>query len=127
VPAMICATDAEGHCVFVNDAQCDFFRIEPKGASGRPTAELFGEDYAHRHRELDAQIFATGQVNPGIEEIIADREGKYRVFLTTQAPLRKAGEVINVVSVSLDITARKQAEHALARAKDEAEAANRSK
>ena len=127
VPAMICATDAEGHCVFVNDAQCDFFRIEPKGAAGRPTAELFGEDYAHRHRELDAQIFATGQVNPGIEEIIADREGKSRVFLTTKAPLRKAGEVINVVSVSLDITARKQAEHALARAKDEAEAANRSK
>ena len=65
--------------------------------------------------------------SPGIEEIIADREGKSRVFLTTKAPLRKAGEVINVVSVSLDITARKQAEHALARAKDEAEAANRSK
>src|SRR4029077_7595137 len=127
VPAMICATDAEGHCVFVNDAQCDFFRIDPQGAAGRPTAELFGEDYAHRHRELDAQVFATGQVQPAIEEIIADRDGKSRVFLTTKAPLRKTGEVINVVSVSLDITERKQAEHALARAKDEAEAANRGK
>src|SRR5215470_9595219 len=30
VPAMICATDAEGRCVFVNFYQCDFFRIDPK-------------------------------------------------------------------------------------------------
>ena len=100
----------------------------PRTPHGRPIAELFGEDYAHRHRELDAQVFATGRLQSGFEEIIADREGQPRVFLTTKAPLRKrSGEVINVVSVSLDITARKQAEHALARAKDEAEAANRSK
>lgn len=127
VPAMICATDAEGRCIFVNEQQCDFFRIDPQTAVGRPIADLFGEDYAHRHRELDARVFATGRVQQDIEEVIADREGKSRVFLTTKAPLRKAGEVMNVVSVSLDITQRKQAEHALARAKEDAEAASRSK
>jgi PAS domain S-box-containing protein len=126
VPAMICATDAEGRCSFVNDYQCDFFRIEPQGAAGKSIADLFGEDYARRHRELDARVFATGRVQQDIEEIIADRDGKPRVFLTTKAPLRKAGEVVNVVSVCLDITQRKQAEHALARAKEDAEAANRS-
>ncbi|HZT18281.1 MAG TPA: ATP-binding protein [Dongiaceae bacterium] len=128
VPAMICATDAEGRCVFVNFYQCDFFRIDPKEAAGKPIAELFGEDYAERHRELDARVFATGRVQQGFEEIIADCNGQPRVFLTTKAPLnRQTGEVINVVSVSLDITERKQAEYALARAKDEAESANRSK
>ena len=127
VPAMICATDAEGHCIFVNDYQCDFFRIDPQGAAGRPIADLFGEDYAHRHRELDARVFATGRMQHDIEEIIADREGKPRVFLTTKAPLRKGGEVVNVVSVSLDISQRKQAVNALARAKEDAESASRSK
>jgi len=128
VPAMICATDAEGRCVFVNFYQCDFFRIDPKDAAGRPIADLFGDDYAHRHRELDAQVLATGRLQQGFEEIIADRDGQPRVFLTTKAPLHKqTGEVINVVSVSLDITQRKQTDYALARAKDEAESANRTK
>src|SRR5579885_366078 len=77
---------------------------------------------------VPARIFATGRVQQGFEEIIADCNGQPRVFLTTKAPLnRQTGEVINVVSVSLDITERKQAEYALARAKDEAESANRSK
>jgi two-component system, cell cycle sensor histidine kinase PleC len=128
VPAMICATDSEGCCVFVNYYQCDFFRIEPKSAAGRSISDLFGDDYAHRHRELDAQVLATGRVQQGFEEVIADREGQPRVFLTTKAPLhRQTGEVVNVVSVSLDITQRKQTDYALARAKDEAESANRSK
>ena len=128
VPAMICATNAAGTCVFVNNYQCDFFRIDAKDAHGRPVAELFGEDYAQRHRDLDAQVFATGRLQFGFEEMLADAQGRQRVFLTTKAPLRRtSGEVTYVVSVSLDITARKQAEYSLARAKDEAESANHSK
>ena len=56
-----------GHCVFVNNSQCDFFRIDAQATprAGR-SAELFGEDYAHRHRDLDAQVFATGRVQFGL-------------------------------------------------------------
>jgi two-component system, cell cycle sensor histidine kinase PleC len=128
VPAMVCATDAAGRCAFVNNYMSAFFGVDAKEAAGRPMSELFGEDYAQRHRELDARVFAAGRVQFGFEEVITDAEGRDRVFLTTKAPLHKqTGEVVNVVSVSLDITGRKQTEYALARAKDEAEQANRSK
>jgi len=128
VPAMVCATDAAGRCVVVNAFQSAFFGIDDKDANERPVGELFGEDYAARHRDLDAQVFATGRLQSGFEEVIADREGRPHVFLTNKAPLHKQnGEVVFVVSVSLDITGRKQADYALARAKDDAEAANRSK
>jgi PAS domain S-box-containing protein len=128
VPAMICATDAAGRCVFVNNYQSEFFGIDPSQATGRSMTELFGEDYAQRHRELDAQVFTSGLIQSGFEEVTADTEGRDRVFLTTKAPLYKqSGEIVNVVSVSLDITGRKQTEYALARARDDAEQANRSK
>src|SRR5262249_19595527 len=41
VPAMICATDAEGRCIFVNDYKSEFFRIDSRDAVGRPMVELF--------------------------------------------------------------------------------------
>ncbi len=92
VPAMICATNAAGNCVFVNNNKCDFFRIDAKDAIGRPIAELFGDDYAQRHRELDAQVFTTGRVQSGFEEVIPDAQGRARVFLTTKAPLRRQND-----------------------------------
>src|SRR5262245_6803866 len=70
VPAMVCATDAAGRCAFINNYMSAFFGVDARDASGRPIGDLFGEDYAHRHRELDARVFAAGRVQFGFEEVI---------------------------------------------------------
>jgi len=128
VPAMICATDAAGHVIFVNTYQCELFGCDPANAVGIAVGELFGEDYGHRHREFSALVLESGQAQTGIEEHLRDNTGRDRVFLTTKAPLTDAtGRVAHVVSVSLDITERKRVERALREAKERADAANDTK
>lgn len=128
VPAMISATDAAARCIFVNNYLGAFFGVCPDDAVGREVSELFGKDYGERHHELDLRVLATGETLTGLEETLIDRRGKHRVFLTTKAPLRDAaGQVANVVTVSLDIDERKCAETTLRDAKELAESASRTK
>ena len=128
VSAMICVTDRAGNCVFVNNYQGAFFGTDPETAVGFPLSELFGGAYAARHLEMDAKVFESSDNLEGVEESYSNRDGERRYFQTTKAPLFDAhGRVANVVTVSMDITERKLAERALKRAKEEAEAGNRTK
>jgi len=128
VPAMICVTDKDGLCIFVNNYQAGFFGTDPELAIGKSVAELFGDTYAARHLELDRRVFDSGETISGAEESFANSDGVKRAFLTTKAPLfGSAGEVANVVTVSVDITERTLAETALQQAKEAAEAGNRAK
>ncbi len=128
VPAMIFATDPDGHCIFANSYQCEFFGLDAAEVPGKDVIDLFGLDYGVRQRDLDRQIFETGDTLHGLEEKLTDRQGRKRIFLTTKAALRSAsGHVSNVVTVSLDISDRKESEKALRRALEEADSANRTK
>ena len=128
VPAMVCATDAAGLCVFINDYQAVFFGIDPGDAVGAPFVDLFAGDYGQHHRDLDMEVLATGRTLTGIEESLTDQNGNERAYLTTKSALTHiSGRVANVVTVSLDITDRKGAEKEVLRAKELAEYANRSK
>jgi diguanylate cyclase (GGDEF)-like protein/PAS domain S-box-containing protein len=114
VPAMISATDAEGRCVFLNAFTAAFCGVDAAQAAGQPVAEVFGKEPGIRMAGLDRLIFENGRGLPSYEEETADRGGQRRVFLTTKSPLRDgAGKVINVLTTSLDITERKQAEEHL--------------
>jgi PAS domain S-box-containing protein len=62
------------------------------------------------------------------EEYAADARGELRVFDTVKLPFRDgSGEISGMFGISRDITARKQVEADLQRAKEAAEAANRAK
>lgn len=114
VPAMINATDDQGQCIFLNEYQGAFFGIDPAAAVGQSIGDLFGPDYGARHQEYDRNILADGRARLGIEEVLTDRQGREATFLTTKAPLRdSSGRVSTIVSVSLDITDRRQRERAL--------------
>ena len=128
LPAMISATDEEGRYVFVNRYLASSLGIEPDSAVGKTAIELFSADTAEEHHKRDREIFNTGESGPAYEEEFIDRGGVKRVLLTTKRPLRdSSGGTANVVTVSLDISTRKEAEETLRNAKEEADAANKSK
>jgi two-component system aerobic respiration control sensor histidine kinase ArcB len=63
-----------------------------------------------------------------IEEPALSPEGGQATFLSSKVPLHNSqGEIIGMVGISFDITARKEAEHELKIAKEGAEAANKAK
>jgi len=70
---------------------------------------------------LDTQVMQSGQLYEGEEQI----RGNTNVFLTQKRPLYNAqGDVIGMVGISFDITARKQMQEELRQAKEAADAAN---
>ncbi|MCU0944049.1 MAG: EAL domain-containing protein [Rubritepida sp.] len=111
VPAMISAADSEGRVLFVNAAQAAAVAAPPASLIGQPMEALLGAERAPLNRDLDARIFARGSPLPAFEESAAGPDGRRVELLTTKAPLRDpSGKVLAVLSTSIDITDRKQAE-----------------
>ena len=114
IPAMISATDQDGRCVFVNAYQAEFASAEPAVRVGDDAAAVPASSDRERSRTLDRIVFESGEALPSFEEEITDRSGRARVFLTTKSPLRdQSRRVVSVLTSSLDITERKQAESRL--------------
>jgi len=114
VPAMISATDQQGRFLFMNAYQAELMGIDPSGVAGRDAAELFDEEHRGRSMALDQLVGQGSRSIESFEEEVIDRAGGRRVFLTTKAPLKSASNhTIGVVTSSLDITSRKEAERHL--------------
>ena len=126
VPAMICATDGDGRYIFCNQRFASFVGLRPGRLIGRRPLEAHDDALARRLVERDARLLA-GEILPAsFEEEIVDHDGGLCDLLTTKAVYRD-GDGTMVVTVSLDITARKRAELDLLAVKEQAEIANRSK
>lgn len=92
VPAMISATDLEGRSIFVNAYQM----------------QVLGEGGI---RQIDAVILSPDAPPASFEEQLTDQGGEARIFFTTKTPLHALdGSTIGVLTTSIDITERKQAE-----------------
>jgi diguanylate cyclase (GGDEF)-like protein/PAS domain S-box-containing protein len=114
VPALIRSSGVDGRIILLNSYHEHLFDIDRNGAIGATKSELFGEEYAARHAQLDRQVMATREMVLGIEEVVRDRNRRERTLLTTKAPIRNTdGEVDQIVTVSLDITQRKEGEQAV--------------
>jgi two-component system, cell cycle sensor histidine kinase PleC len=126
VPVMVSATDRDGRFVFVNE----FFarRVGKPAAAiiGRTPVELRDDLAARAAMERDRRLVARTDQPSSFEENIAGPGNERRVLLTTKALLHDHAAPL-VVTASLDITDRKEAELALVAAKEEAELASRSK
>jgi PAS domain S-box/diguanylate cyclase (GGDEF) domain len=114
VPALIRATDVTGRLMLVNNFHETCFSVNATADLGKSHQNVFGDEYAARHVGLDSEVSRTGDAILGIEEIVHSRDGTERVLLTTKAPITGAdGQVEQIVTVSLDITQRKQVEQAV--------------
>ena len=114
VPALIGATDSNSKFEFVNRKLAETLRLEPDDAVGKTVGDLMGQEFGRRSQEIDRQVFESGETIAAIEEGFDDGSGITRTLLTTKSPLRdQDGGVRNVITVSLDITERKEAERQL--------------
>ncbi|MGK3997675.1 ATP-binding protein [Sorangium sp. So ce1024] len=83
---------------------------------------------AEHYIRVDKAVMASGEPLLNIEETQRQADGSQRYLLTCKVPLKdENGEVFGILGAWTDITDRKLTELALARAKDEAERANRAK
>ena len=127
VPAMICVTDSGGQCILANSCFCSFFELAEDQIIGRSLWQWIGSNRATNHKAYDEQVFARGEPCE-FEEDHTDHDGTRRTFLTVKVPLRDSSDGVGtVVTVSTDITERKEAEALLVRAKEAAEAASLTK
>jgi PAS domain S-box-containing protein len=90
---------------------------------GKTDAELFGEASANSFRQTDLAVMASGVAS--VNEMAFSGTGGQRYYLSAKFPITDArGAITGVCAMNTDITARKETEQALARAKEVAEAAN---
>jgi PAS domain S-box-containing protein len=128
VPAIIFVKDVEGRFVLVNRALGELYGLRAETMVGKKHCELSdvkSEDEAYRRD--DEEVLRTGRDKFIPEETFTNSKGEVRWVQTVKRMLRTPDGKKQVLGVALDITARKKAEMEMLRAKEAAEAANRSK
>ncbi len=99
-----------------NQSFCDLLQVSPAEINGKTDYDLFNQDFANSTRKQDLAILETGVPVFDFEEMIRGADGRDRWVITTKVPYRnQQGQIIGMAGSSLDITARKLAENALAR------------
>lgn len=110
VPALISATDPEGRILFMNRNQASLLGVNPSELADKSPSDLMSEEATARHRAFD-QLVLQGGERSFEEELTDSKSGQKRTYLTTKSPLRDGkGAISGVVTNSIDITERKQAE-----------------
>ncbi|MXQ12112.1 EAL domain-containing response regulator [Microvirga makkahensis] len=114
VPAMISASDEEGRIVFVNAYFAEFVDATPGSLMGRQISDVIRSDKSQLGKNIQKSILANKGASASFEEQITDSSGSERAFLTTKTSLRELiGGVTGILTTSIDITERKQAENTL--------------
>lgn len=100
----------------------------PQAIIGKTLWDLFDQPLAAKIEAIDNHVIATKQEHVE-EEPGVDLQGQPAIYLTRKVPLLddNTGEVVGLVGISIDITAQKQLEADLIKAKEAADAANQAK
>ncbi|GAB3303321.1 PAS domain S-box protein [Hymenobacter tenuis] len=121
VPNLIYLKDARGNYVLANQATAALYCLTNEAllqTSARELQQRFPD--LIRHRALDDQILSTQQ-DMDLEDTFTDARGNQRWFQILKRPFVLADGTVQVLGVDNDITALKQTELALQRAKEVAE------
>ncbi len=117
---LISSVDRQGKLTHVNDAHRAVYGANPTGVIGSELSTLYGADGATLHHVQNAKVFETGEAVASFEqEVTLPRGGGRRVLFTSKTPLfDDAGQVVEVITASLDITELKRAQAEMRRQVD---------
>src|SRR5207249_706304 len=89
---------------------------------GKTDFDFFPRELAERYFADEQAVTHSGQPLMNREEMVVESSGRQRWAMTTKLPLRDRGDqIIGIVGISHDITARKEAAEALRKAHDRLE------
>ncbi len=123
LPDYIFIKDADSRFVINNRAHTEMLGYErPEDLVGKTDFDVFPQEMADRYFADELVVIRTGEPLIGREEETVSRTGEHQWVSTNKAPLRDPdGNIIGLVGMSRDITARKEAEEALGQAFGELE------
>ncbi len=115
VPGVVYAKDRAGRMLMANEGTATLIGKRPEHFLGKTDAEFLTDKVqAAAVMANDRRVMEQG-VAEQVEEVVSLPDGTPAIWLSSKAPLRDAaGDIIGVVGTSIDITARKAAEAALA-------------
>jgi len=113
IPGIVYAKDRVGRLTLANRGLAEVLGRDRADFLGKTSAELFGDtNDAGALMASDEQVMEGGEAAQ-LEEFSATAGGETVYWESVKAPLRSdTGEVVGLVSTSVDITARKHAEEA---------------
>ena len=115
--ALIYVKDREGRYELINRKWEEVTKLSREAALGRTDEELFPGATGVQFRANDLEVITSGQVVER-EEVLADKQG-IRHFISIKFPTRdEDGRITGVCGMTTEITARKQAEQALAESEE---------
>ncbi len=111
LPHYICAKDAEGRFLFVNEALARAIGVDREELLGRLDSEfVYSKEDLDRIRRDDLEVIRTGKLKFVHEEVMSPRAGKPRYLQMTRVRVRLPGQGNDAVLVlSLDTTETREA------------------
>ena len=130
-PALVFIKDRDGIWILANQTIADIYGLSPQqmiGMTHQEVGEHLGLPQAEvkRFLEADQRVIDSGE-SVFIPEQPLTTNGRTRWLQTTKVPIHVEGRGRCVLGVCVDVTARREVEAELQRAKDAAEAASRAK
>jgi PAS domain S-box-containing protein len=106
IPDMIYVKDISGRYILLNYATLQAFGKDSfDEAIQKTVADMFPEDYAVVHREIDNRIIATGEPVVNYNNLMPYSDGTFHRQLLTKQPLYdKYGKIMGIVGINRDIT-----------------------
>jgi two-component system sensor histidine kinase/response regulator len=129
LPDFIFVKDRESHFLMLNQAMSRLVGASgPEEMLGKTDFDFFPKEVASAFYADEQKVMRSGEAQLNYHETTVDIEGNILDLLTTSVPLRDAsGQVIGLVGVGRDVTARMKIEAEVLKAREAAEAANRAK
>lgn len=115
LPMYIYVNDRESRKILVNQAICDFLGVKDQTTLlGKSDKELFGEGIGWSSREEDLQVMSTLEPVMRRESTYINDNGETTTLMVSKIPLIGSdNKVRGLISLSLDISDRKQKEEEL--------------
>jgi PAS domain S-box-containing protein len=124
LPQKIFMKDRNHRWVSINEKLAQDFGIHPEEVVGKVNADLFPKELADKYYEDDKRIMETGQTEDFEERYFL--EDKMTWVQTIKTPVRdKSGNIVGLLGIFWDITARKNAEDQLRRTLADLERSNK--